>query len=62
MKILYGATIRDTAIRNLMLAQERISEEGNAAEIISITKFMLKISKKFDNQMLEMRFGNNEKV
>lgn len=53
MKISYGKFIREAAIRNLISAQERISKEGNAEEIVHITKFILKTSKKFDNQLLD---------
>lgn len=60
MKISYGKFIRDKAIENLILAQERIAEKGNATEIIFITKFILKSSKKLDNHLLDLGFEKDE--
>ena len=60
MKIPYGEFVRDKAIKNLISAQERIAEEGNAAEIMTVTKFILKASKKLDNQLLDSGFEKNE--
>ena len=49
MKKYFGEYIRDQAIKNLLSAQARIAEIGSASEVISLTKFVLKISNKFDN-------------
>ena len=60
MKIPYGEFVRDKAIKNLISAQERIAEEGNAAEIMTVTKFILKASKKLDNQLLDSGFEEDK--
>lgn len=53
MKKYFGEYIRDQAIKNLLSAQARIAEIGSASEVISLTKFVLKISNKFDNVLLD---------
>lgn len=55
MKINYGSFIREQAIKNLLSAQKKIAEKGDAKALIVLTKFALKISYKFDNEMLEVR-------
>ena len=60
MRISYGKFIRNTVIENLISSHERITKEGNAAEIVHITKFILKTSKKFDNELLDLCFEKNE--
>ena len=47
MKKYFGEYIREQAIKNLLSAQARIAEIGSASEVISLTKFVLKISNKF---------------
>lgn len=54
MKINYGSFIREQAIKNLLSAQKKIAEKGDAKALIILTKFVLKISCKFDNEMLEL--------
>lgn len=53
MKKYFGEYIRDQAIKDLLSAQARIAEIGSASEVISLTKFVLKISDKFDNVLLD---------
>lgn len=52
MKIKYGSFIREQAIKNLLSAQEKIAEKGDAKALIVLAKFILKISYKFDNEIL----------
>lgn len=54
VKINYGSFIREQAIKNLLSAQEKIAEKGDAKALIVLAKFILKISYKFDNEMLEL--------
>lgn len=39
-------------IKNLLYANKRIAEKGDAKAIIALTKFILKISKEFDDELL----------
>lgn len=55
MQVNCGSFIREQAIKNLLSAQRKIAERGNAKGIIALTKFILKISCQFDNEMLELR-------
>ena len=57
----YGSFIREQAIKNLLSAQGKIAEKGNAKGIIALTKFILKISHQFDNEFLELRFEVEDK-
>ena len=50
----YGSFIRERAIKNLLSAQEKIAEAGNAKAIIILTKFILNVSHKFDQELLEL--------
>lgn len=47
-----GEYIRGKAIKNLLYANKRIAERGDAKAIIALTKFTLKISEKFDEKLL----------
>ena len=50
MRTNYGSFIREQAIKNLLSAQEKIAEAGNAKAIIILTKFILNVSHKFDQE------------
>lgn len=54
MRTNYGSFIREQAIKNLLSAQEKIAEKGDAKALIVLAKFILKISYKFDNEVLEL--------
>lgn len=54
MKVGYGDYIREKVIKNLLSAQNKIAEKGNVNEIIIITKYILKISYKLDNELLDL--------
>ena len=60
MKIVAGSAIRERVIKNLLLAHERVAEKGETKELIILSKFIIKLSKKFDNQLLELRTIENE--
>lgn len=59
MKAAYGNYIRENAIKNLLSSQTKIAEKGNVKGLISITKYILKISYKFDNELLDLRLEEN---
>lgn len=49
----FGEYIREQVIKNLLSAHRRIAEKGSASDVISLTKFVLKVSDKFDNILLD---------
>ncbi|MFR1761888.1 hypothetical protein [Frisingicoccus sp.] len=58
MKIKAGACLRENVMKNLLLAHERIAEYGDITELVCLSKFILKLSKQFDNDLLD--FGLKE--
>lgn len=52
----YGSFIREQAIKNLLSSQAKIAETGNARGLVILSKFILKISHQFDNEILELGF------
>ena len=57
----YGSFIREQAIKNLLSSQAKIAETGNSRGLVILSKFILKISHQFDNEILELRFEINNK-
>lgn len=41
-----GMTIERAVITNLLSAHKRIADSGNAAEVVRITKYLLKLAEK----------------
>lgn len=54
MKVDCGTYIRSQAIENLLRAQKRAAEEGNAGDVVVLTKLLLKVSERFDKKLLEL--------
>ena len=54
MKVDCGTYIRSQAIENLLRAQKRAAEEGNAGAVVVLTKLLLKVSERFDKKLLEL--------
>lgn len=54
MRVNYGDYIRWNAIKNLLHANKRIADEGTAKDMIRLSRFILKISHKFDKEFLEL--------
>lgn len=54
MKTNYGFFIREQAIKNLLSAQEKIAEAGNEKALIALSKFILKLSHQFDDEVLQL--------
>lgn len=42
-------------MKNLLLAHERIAGEGDVKSIVMLSKFILQLSKSFNNELLELR-------
>lgn len=61
MKMNYGSFIREQVIKNLLSSQTKIAEAGNAKGLVILSKFILKISHQFDNEILELGFEINNK-
>lgn len=56
MQTNYGFYIREQAIKNLLSTQEKIAETGNVKALIALSKFILKISRQFDDEVLQVNF------
>lgn len=59
MKVDCGAYIRSRAIENLLRAQKRAADEGNAGDVVVLTRLLLKVSRRYDKKLLELRFGKD---
>lgn len=57
-----GKNMRQKVIKNLLKAQERIADSGNAKENIRMAKFLLKTSKEFDNDIEQLSFKEDDKT
>ncbi len=55
-----SAIIRDRIVFNLLDMHDKLSKTGNIKDIIKLSKFILKISNKFDNELLELSFEQND--
>ena len=55
MRISIGKNIRCQIAKNLLSAHKRIADSGNVNALIMLTKFVLKLSKQFDDEFLELR-------
>lgn len=56
MRTNYGSFLREQAIKNLLSTQEKIAETGNVKALIALSKFILKISRQFDDEVLQVNF------
>lgn len=54
-----GAYIRSKAIENLLRAQMRAADEGNAGDVVVLTRLLLKVSRRYDKKLLKLRFGKD---
>lgn len=54
-----GAYIRSKAIGNLLRAQMRAADEGNAGDVVVLTRLLLKVSKRYDKKLLRLRLGKD---
>lgn len=54
MRTNYGSFIREQAIKNLLSAQEKMADKENEKALIALSKFILKISYRFDNKVLQL--------
>lgn len=56
MQTNYGSFIRERAIKNLLSAQEKMANKENEKTLIVLSKFILKISRQFDDEVLQVNF------
>lgn len=54
MQTNYGSFIREQVITNLLSTQEKIAETGNEKALIALSKFILKVSHQFDDEVLQL--------
>ena len=54
MQTNFGSYIREQAIKNLLSAQEKMADKENEKALIALSKFILKISYRFDNKVLQL--------
>lgn len=54
METNYGSFIREQVITNLLSAQEKMADKEDEKALIALSKFILKISYRFDNKVLQL--------
>ena len=54
MQTNYGSFIREQVITNLLSAQEKMADKENEKALIALSKFILKVSYRFDNKVLQL--------
>lgn len=52
-KIMTSTYVKQQIMKNLLNAHKRIADTGNASEIIKLSKFILRLSKHFGNEILD---------
>ena len=60
MRTNFGSFIREQAIKNLLSTQEKIAETGNVKALIALSKFILKVSHQFDDEVLQVNFKQDD--
>lgn len=60
MRANYGSFIREQVIKNLLSTQEKIAETGNVKALIALSKFILKVSHQFDDEVLQVNFKQDD--
>lgn len=56
METNYGSFIREQVITNLLSAQEKMADKENEKALIALSKFILKLSCQFDDEVLQVNF------
>ena len=56
METNYGSFIRERAIKNLLSAQEKMVDKEDGKALIALSKFILKVSHQFDDEVLQVNF------
>ena len=56
METNYGSFIREQVITNLLSAQEKMANKENEKALIALSKFILKVSRQFDDEVLQVNF------
>lgn len=52
--------IKQESIKNLLSAQKRIAEHGSAIQLIYLTKYLLRLNEKLDDQIIEFGSTNDK--
>ena len=55
MRVSMGKDMRCRIVKNLLSAHQQIADSGNVNALIVLTKFILKLSKQFDDEFFELR-------
>lgn len=56
METNYGSFIREQVITNLLSAQEKMADKENEKALIALSKFILNLSRQFDDEVLQVNF------
>ena len=56
METNYGSFIREQVITNLLSAQEKMADKEDEKALIALSKFILKLSRQFDDEVLQLNF------
>lgn len=59
METNYGSFIREQVITNLLSAQEKMADKENEKALIALSKFILKLSRQFDDEVLQVNFKHD---
>lgn len=54
MKILARDAIVEQVIKNLLLAHKKIADSGNVNDLIYLSKYLMRLTKKFNNIIIEI--------
>lgn len=54
MRVSMGKDMRCRIVKNLLSAHQQIADSGNVNALIVLTKFILKLSKQFDDEFFEL--------
>ena len=62
MNIKKSDVIKDEAIKNLLSAQKRIAENGEVKSVIRITRYLLNLTDKVKDIVVEVGTENQKKI
>lgn len=62
MNIKKSDVIKDEAIKNLLFAQKRIAENGEVKSVIRITRYLLNLTDKVKDIVVEVGTENQKKI
>lgn len=53
-KITISTYVKQQTIKNLLNAHKRVADTGNTSDLIKLSKFILRLSKHFGNEVLDL--------